>query len=94
MARTSARNVPASVLSDDPKDKLAAALNCWVGMLKRSTTYERAPMYFDACLEWFYKLSDDERDAVRAIADAAGSAHKDAALDMAALLPPAPRNPP
>jgi len=34
MARRSARNVRASVMSNDPKDKLAAALNCWVGKLK------------------------------------------------------------
>jgi len=50
-------------------------------------------MYFDACWLWFQKLPGDEQDAVRTIADVVGSAHKGAALGMAASLPSAPRCP-
>ena len=51
MARTSARNVNPG-LSSDPRDKPVAALNWFYGKLKRNEPYDRAPMYFDACLEW------------------------------------------
>jgi len=50
-------------------------------------------MYYDRCWEWFQKLPEGEQDAVRTIVDVAASAHKDAALGMAASLPPAPRCP-
>src|SRR5262250_279042 len=45
-----ARNVRPS-LSNDPRDKLMAALNWYYGKMKRTAEYQRAPMYFDACLE-------------------------------------------
>jgi len=91
--RKSAQNVRASVLSDHPRDKLAAALNCWVGMLKQGETYDQAPMYFDACWEWFQKLPANEQDAISTIVEVIASPHKNAALGVAASLPPAPRNP-
>jgi hypothetical protein len=47
MARTSARNVRPS-LSNDPRDKLLAALNWSHGKLKHGAAYGIAPMYFDA----------------------------------------------
>ena len=50
MART-ARNVRPT-MSNDARDKLMAALNWPIGQWKRSAEYARAPMYFDACLEW------------------------------------------
>jgi hypothetical protein len=90
MAR-SARNVRPS-LSDDPRDKLAAALNWSYGKLKGST-YNRAPMYFDACREWHEKLSEDDQETCRTLVDVMASAHKGAAEGMAASLPPAPRCP-
>jgi hypothetical protein len=92
MPRKDARNVNPS-LSSDPRDKLLAALNRSYGKLKHSAPYDRAPMYFDACLEWHERLSADEQETVLTLADVMASAHKDAAEGMAASLPPAPRNP-
>jgi hypothetical protein len=92
MARTSARNVNPT-LSSDPRDKLLAALNWPYGQWKRSAEYQRAPMYFDACLEWYQGLSDDDHETVLTLADVVGSAHKRAAESIAASLPPAPRCP-
>jgi hypothetical protein len=46
MARASARNVRPS-LSDDPRDKLAAALGWHYGRFKESREYQMAPIYFD-----------------------------------------------
>ena len=80
-------------LSDDPRDKLAAALSWSVGKLKNSIQYERAPLYFDACLEWHQKLSTDDQETIQTLADVMGSAHKGSALSIAASLPPAPRCP-
>jgi hypothetical protein len=91
MARTSARNVRPS-LSDDPRDKLLAAFNCWCGMFKKGISYERAPMYFDACWEWFQALPEEDQETVVTLA-VVGSPHKGAAESMAAHLPPAPRCP-
>jgi len=92
MVRTSARNVRLS-LSDEPRDKLAAALNWSYGKLWDSPTYKLAPMYFAACLEWHERLSEDDKELVRTLADVVGSAQKGSAEAMAASLPPAPRCP-
>jgi hypothetical protein len=91
MARKDARNVNPS-LSDDAGDKLLAALNWTYGRQRGNATYERAPMYFDACSEWYDGLSDDDQELCRTLADVVSSAHMDAAVGMAASLPPAPRN--
>jgi hypothetical protein len=87
-----ARNVMPS-LSSDPRDKLLAALNWSYGKLKPNEPYDRAPMYFDACLEWHERLSADDKELILTLADVMGSAHKAAAEGMAASLPPAPRCP-
>jgi hypothetical protein len=50
-------------------------------------------MYFDACLEWRERLSPDQQETCRTLADLLGSAHKDAAESIAASLPAAPRCP-
>lgn len=86
----SPRTVNAS-LSDDPRDKLAAALSWSYG--KHSMQYERAPMYFDACREWYERLSVADKELVLTLADVMASAHKGSAEGMAAALPPAPRCP-
>src|SRR5262249_29197887 len=93
MARKDARNVMPS-LSNDPKDKLLAALNC--SCVKGSDKYRRAPMYFDACREWYERLS-------LGAVELAGTVHEiyvtpryggeKVALDYAQDLPPAPRCP-
>jgi hypothetical protein len=70
-----------------------AALNWPYGQWKRSAEYARAPMYFDACLEWHQGLSADDHETVLTLADVMGSAHKGAAESIAASLPPAPRCP-
>ena len=92
IARKDARNVKPS-LSSDVRDKLHDALNCWHGKVKQGTAYERVPPYFDACWEWYGKLSADNQGLVLTLADVVGSSHKDAAESMAASLPAAPRCP-
>jgi hypothetical protein len=91
MART-ARNVRTS-RSNDPRDKLAAALNWPIGKWRQSTDYKQAPMYIDACLEWQRQLSADDLETVLTLADVMGGAHKAAVEKMAASLPPPPRYP-
>ena len=92
MARIDARNVNPS-LSSDPRDKLLAALNWSYGKLKHSDPYDRAPMYFEACLVWHERLSANDQETCRTLADVTASAHNGAAESMAASLPPAPRCP-
>ena len=81
MARKDARNVNPS----DPRDKLLAALNSSYGKLKHSDPYDRAPMYFDACLEWHERLSRDQQETCRTLADVLGSAHTSTPQAPAAL---------
>jgi hypothetical protein len=92
MARTSARNVRPT-MSDDPRDKLAAALGWHYGRFKESREYQIAPIYFDMLVEWHEKLSADDQETCLILADVVGSAHKDSALSIASSLPPAPRCP-
>jgi hypothetical protein len=61
MARSDARNVNPS-LSSDPRDKLLAALYWSHGKLKGSAVYQKAPMYFDDCLQWHERLSPDQQE--------------------------------
>jgi hypothetical protein len=92
MARKDARNVRPT-MSSEPRDKLLAALNWSYENPKGNETYDRAPMYFDACGEWYERLSEDDQETCRTLADVMASAHKDAAEGMAASLPPSPRCP-
>jgi hypothetical protein len=92
MARKDARNVNPT-LSDDPRDKLLAALNWPIGKFREGTEYQRAPLYFDACYEWGRKLSADDLETVLTLVDVMASAHKDSAESIAVSLPPAPRCP-
>jgi hypothetical protein len=92
MAPASARNVTPS-LSSDPRDKLLAALGWHCGRQNGSAEYQKAPIYYDLCLEWHERLSADDKELVLTLADVVGSAHKDAAESMAASLPPASRCP-
>ena len=92
MARSDARNVIPS-LSSEPRDKLLAALGWHYGKLKGSAEYQKAPIYYDLCLEWHERLSADDQELVLTLADVMASAHKDAAESMAAALAAAPRNP-
>ena len=94
MPRSGARNVRASVMSDDPKDKLAAVLN-W-SCQKGSDEYRRAPMYFDACHAWFDGLSLDAAELVGTVHEIYVTPRyggEKVALDYAQDLPPAPRCP-
>jgi hypothetical protein len=92
MPRKDARNVNPGP-SNDPRDKLLAALNWATGKWRSSKDYGRAPMYFDACLAWHEALSADDKETVLTLADVMARAHKGAAEGMAASLPPAPRCP-
>jgi hypothetical protein len=88
MPRSDARKVKPS-LSNAPRDKLAAALGWHYGQFKQSWEYQLAPLYFDMLVEWYEKLSADDKELVLTLADVIASAHKGAA----ASLPPAPRCP-
>jgi hypothetical protein len=93
MARASARNVRPS-LSSEPSDKLAAALAALgYARLRDSTEYRRAALYYDACSQWFDSLPEDNQETCRTLVDVVASAHKGAAENIAASLPPAPRCP-
>jgi hypothetical protein len=89
MVRTTTRNVNPS-LSRDPRDKLLATLSWLTGKFRQGRDYERAPMYFDACFEWFKALSAADEETVFTLADVMASAHNGAAESMAASLPSAP----
>ena len=71
---------PATAMSGDADDKLAACFN-WPCTSKDRATQE----YFDACARWFAMLSPDDRDAVRTIIDVVASAHEHAAIGLAAI---------
>jgi hypothetical protein len=93
IARPSARNVRPG-LSDDPKDKLAAALAALGhARLRDSAEFQRAASYYDEVALWYSRLSAADQELVQILADVVGSSHKDAAEGMAASLPPAPRCP-
>jgi hypothetical protein len=92
MAHTSARNIRPS-LSDDPRDKLLAALGWPIGKMRHSAEYKRSPMYFDGCLAWYERLSADDKETCLTLVVVMARAHKGAAESIAASLPPAPRCP-
>ena len=95
MARKSARNVNPS-LSDDPRDKMLAALNWPIGMSRREPDFARAPIYYAACKEWFDRLSLDHVElvgTVQTIYNTPRYGGEKSAVDYAQDLPPAPRCP-
>jgi hypothetical protein len=93
MARTSAHVVRPS-LSNEPRDKLAAALAALGYARFRDTDeYRRMPLFYDAVTGWFEQLSEADQELCRTLGDVLASAHKGAAGGMAASLPPAPRCP-
>ena len=94
MAKTAATIIPAK--STDARDKLLACLNWPIGRWKRKTDadYQAAPFYFDACWEWYKRLSADQLETVETITDAWSMPdRRKAAEGWAAVLPPAPRCP-
>jgi hypothetical protein len=68
----------------EPIKRSRDKLNWFYGKLKHSDPYDRAPMYFDACLVWHERLSPDQQETCRTLADVLGSAHKHAAESIAA----------
>ena len=93
MTRTSTRNVRPS-LSDDAKDKLAVALAALGhARLRDSAEFKRHALYYDAVNVWFERLSENDKELCRTLADVMAGPHKAAAEGMAASLPPAPRCP-
>jgi hypothetical protein len=69
-------------------------MNYTIGRLTSETgSYQKAPLYFDACWDWYQSLTEDQQDYVLYVIDnftAAGEAH---AKRCAARLPAAPRCP-
>jgi hypothetical protein len=80
-----------SELSDDPADKVLAALSGMVA--KEVAGHSRAPLYFDACREWYDSLSCEQRETVLRVVEAYTCWGEKAAARIAADLPPAPRCP-
>jgi hypothetical protein len=76
-------------MSDDPRDKVRAALNrAYPGLdddLGRS--------YRTACQHWFDQLSEDERWMTVSATVAYEKGQKDKAEEIASRLPPAPKCP-
>ena len=88
-----ARNVRPSQ-SDDPRDKLQAALAALgYARIRDSAEYKRLALYYDAVNVWFEALMEDQRETCRTLVDVIAGPHKAAAEGMAAALPAAPRCP-
>jgi hypothetical protein len=74
-------------LSDDPGDKLKACLNNgWP-----DPDLDFTPDYLTACERWFAALSPAARNTAVAAIAAYGCGDEIAALELAGILPPAPR---
>jgi hypothetical protein len=76
-------------MSDDPRDKLRAALNhAYPG-----TDDDLGRPYRAACKHWFDQLTEDERWATVSATVAYEKGQKDKAVEIASQLPPAPKCP-
>jgi len=74
-------------MSDDPHDKLAAAFSALGhARLRESAEFKRRALYYDAVKVWFERLSEDDKELCRILADVAAGPHKAAAEGMAASL--------
>jgi hypothetical protein len=94
MARSELRRNVKPGLSNDPVDKLCACMNYTIGHLtSKDGSYEKAPLYFDACWVWHASLTDDQRDYVLYVIDNFTAFAEEQAKLCAARLPPAPRCP-
>jgi hypothetical protein len=78
-------------LSGGPAHKLIAALNWSIGRNRKSDTYRKAPRYFDDCLAWYERLTEDQQDYLTYVVDAFTNWGDEYAERWAAKLPPAPR---
>jgi hypothetical protein len=75
-------------------DKFCACMNHTIGHLTSKTgSYQKAPLYFDACWEWHQALTEDQKDWVLYVIDNFTAFGQDHAKRCAARLPPAPRCP-
>jgi hypothetical protein len=80
--------------SNDPEDKLHACMSYGVGRgSKRDADYLKAPLYYDACWDWYESLSEDWQDFVTYVLDAFTNWGDDYAKRWTAKPPPAPRCP-
>jgi hypothetical protein len=76
-------------MSDDPRDKLRAALNhAYPG-----TDDDLGRPYRAACQHWFDQLTEDERWATVSATVAYEKGQKDQAVEIASQLPRAPKCP-
>jgi hypothetical protein len=82
--RTFPRNVRPG-MSGDPADKLYACLNYRIR--KGSAEYQRHPLYFDSCADWYAGLSEDWQDFVTYVIDAWSKWGEEYAKKWAAKLP-------
>jgi hypothetical protein len=80
-------------LSDSAADKMCAAVNWPIGRSKRGHSYRCAPYYFDACFEWYLRLSGVQQGWVSCVFDAFTSDGAKRAERYAECLPAAPQCP-
>ena len=77
------------VMSGDATEKMLACLNhAFTG-----ADYKMAPAYYDACARWWAQLSPEQRTTGQIVIDSYAGPQREAALGIAATLPPAPRSP-
>jgi hypothetical protein len=79
--------------SNTPVHKMCAAVNWPIGRSKRGTSYRKAPLYFDACFDWYLSLSGVQQGWVSCVGDAFTSHDQKLAERYAECLPAAPRCP-
>jgi len=78
-----------TALSDDPRDKLAAAVN----HAYDDADDDLGPTYRAACRQWFLRLTEGERWIAVRVAAAFEKGDEDKAAEIASQVPPAPRLP-
>jgi hypothetical protein len=78
-----------SAMSADATDKMLACLN----HVFTGSDYKMAPAYYDACARWWAQLSPEQQQTGQLVIDAHDGPQREAALGIAASLPPAPRYP-
>jgi hypothetical protein len=83
----------ASALSNNPADKMAAALNWPIGKFRKASSYAKAPRYFDDCWAWYQRLSEEQQDWMTYVVDVFTHWGEGAGKRHAARLPVAPRCP-
>jgi hypothetical protein len=80
--------------SNGAADKLYACMNYRTGRgNKKDAGYLKAPLYYDACWDWYQGLTKEQKDWALYTIDNFTAFGEEQAKHCAARLPPAPRCP-